>query len=67
MFKCQLCERTRFGKKHHLRYKALNEDGEPETYTMNICIKCAGVIEKNGQKHDKDENVIPEKTEFDGD
>ena len=59
MFKCGLCERTRFGKKHYLRYSALDDQGFPEQYTMNMCEKCAAEMQKHGKKHDKAEDIIP--------
>jgi uncharacterized protein YlaI len=57
MFKCSLCEKHSFKKKHKLQYKALNEWNEPQVYVMNICHKCAERIEKYGQEHDKDEEI----------
>lgn len=57
MFKCGLCLKHSFKKKHKLNYNALNESNEPTVYTMNICNKCAEGIERYGQKHDKIEEI----------
>jgi len=66
MFKCGLCERTRFGKKHYLNYSALNDEGIPEQYIMNMCVKCATEMQKHGKERDKAEKIIPEE-DSDGD
>lgn len=57
MFKCQLCEKHSFKKKQVLQYNALNERNEPTVYSMNICKKCAEIIEKYGKEYDKDEEI----------
>lgn len=46
MFKCELCGKYKMGKHNELKYRALNDDDLPETYTMKICEVCTNDFQK---------------------
>lgn len=61
IFKCGLCEKTKWGQHSTIQYRALTSSGKPKVYSMKICEDCANEIEK-GQGSAK-----PERDDREGD
>jgi len=48
IFKCKLCQKHKMGKYNEIKYKALDDAGQQQEYSMEICKECTDGFQKAG-------------------